>query len=74
MQVNVPSGSVCMIGEEAFDLLQWHFHSPSEHALASRREAMEVHLVHRNPKTGESLLCMNQQVPIRGSAIIFVYL
>jgi carbonic anhydrase len=31
-----------------YDLLQFHFHAPSEHTLAGRYAAMEVHLVHRS--------------------------
>lgn len=30
-----------------YDLLQFHFHSPSEHAFDERRTEMEAHLVHR---------------------------
>lgn len=34
------------------ELLQYHFHTPSEHALDNKRYAMEAHLVHRNLATG----------------------
>jgi carbonic anhydrase len=30
-----------------FDLVEFHFHHPSEHAWRGRRYAMELHLVHR---------------------------
>ena len=33
-------------------LPQYHFHTPSEHALNGKRFAMEVHLVHRNVNSG----------------------
>ena len=34
------------------ELLQFHFHTPSEHAVNGKRYAMEAHLVHRNRSTG----------------------
>ena len=36
------------IDGERYELVQFHFHTPSEHTLAGRRFDMEVHLVHRN--------------------------
>ena len=36
------------IGGERFELLQFHFHEPSEHRVAGSAEAMELHFVHRN--------------------------
>lgn len=33
-------------------LLQYHFHTPSEHSIDGQRAAMEAHLVHRNADTG----------------------
>lgn len=46
IEAKVPSGSSVTIGSERFDLTQFHFHSPSEHAVAAKRSAMEVHFVH----------------------------
>ncbi len=40
--------STLMVGDVPYKLLQFHFHSPSEHARDGRRFPMEVHLVHRN--------------------------
>ena len=31
-----------------FELKQFHFHHPSEHALSGERTAMEAHFVHAN--------------------------
>lgn len=48
VQVNFPEGSCgAVIGNKKLELLQFHFHTPSEHALNGRRYAMEAHLVHR---------------------------
>ena len=40
--------STLMVGDVPYSLLQFHFHSPSEHAHDGRRFPMEVHLVHKN--------------------------
>ncbi|CAI5949146.1 unnamed protein product [Closterium sp. NIES-65] len=49
MQVNFPGGSnTCEIGGRKLELLQYHFHAPSEHSFNGIRTAMEVHLVHRD--------------------------
>ncbi|KIZ05223.1 carbonic anhydrase [Monoraphidium neglectum] len=53
MQVNFAKGSqVLLCGGSELELLQYHFHTPSEHAFDGDRTAMEVHLVHKNATTG----------------------
>lgn len=41
-------GSTLTINDETYELLQFHFHTPSEHLIAGAAAAMEMHLVHRN--------------------------
>ncbi|KAI8470997.1 MAG: alpha carbonic anhydrase [Monoraphidium minutum] len=54
MQVNYAKGSQKLVcGGAELELLQFHFHTPSEHAFDGDRTAMEVHLVHRNNTTGQ---------------------
>lgn len=48
IQVNVDNGSTLTIGAETFRLLQFHFHTPSEHAKNGYRFPMEAHFVHVN--------------------------
>jgi carbonic anhydrase len=48
IQVNYAPGSSITINGEKYVLLQFHFHTPSEHQIAGKASAMEVHLVHRN--------------------------
>jgi hypothetical protein len=56
MQANFEKGSQTMFcGGLELELLQFHFHTPSEHAFDGERAAMEVHLVHRNIATGEAV-------------------
>ncbi len=40
--------STLMLGDVSYQLLQFHFHAPSEHARDGQRYAMEVHLVHKS--------------------------
>jgi carbonic anhydrase len=48
IQVNYTEGDVLSIGEEQFPLVQYHFHSPSEHTVSGKHYAMEMHLVHQS--------------------------
>ncbi|PZV19638.1 MAG: carbonate dehydratase [Pseudanabaena sp.] len=48
IQVNYSQGSTITINDEKYSLLQFHFHTPSEHNINSKASAMELHLVHRN--------------------------
>ncbi|HYB33216.1 MAG TPA: carbonic anhydrase family protein [Steroidobacteraceae bacterium] len=51
MQVNAATGSGGItVGGEHYDLLQFHFHRPSEERIHGRRYALVAHLVHRNAK------------------------
>ena len=49
IQVNCDKGSTLIFDEEAYILLQFHFHSPSEHQIGRKPFAMETHLVHQGP-------------------------
>lgn len=49
IQVNCAPGSKTMINGESFDLLQFHFHHPSEHLLSGKAFDMELHFVHKSP-------------------------
>ena len=48
IQINITPGNRITLGDEDFDLLQFHFHHPSEHAIKGQRYLMEAHFVHRN--------------------------
>lgn len=52
MQMNFPPGQTCKLRGVEYELVQLHFHTPSEHSLDGKRTAMEVHLVHKSKKTG----------------------
>jgi carbonic anhydrase len=44
----VPSGSFVEIEGDRYDLVQFHFHAPSEHKVASAPYDMEMHLIHKS--------------------------
>ena len=46
------AGSTFTVNGEDFDLLQFHFHTESEHTVNGTHYAMEAHLVHKNTTTG----------------------
>lgn len=48
IEVPCAPGSTLVLGDDTYDLVQFHFHVPSEHAMAGRRSSMELHLVHQN--------------------------
>ncbi len=48
IQVNVEPGSTLTIGKETFDLLQFHFHRPSEEQVEGKNAAMVAHFVHKS--------------------------
>ena len=48
VQVNLPAGQTLKIGDQRYELLQFHFHTPSEETVAGRHAAMVAHFVHRN--------------------------
>ena len=46
VQINYDSGSNITIGDKKYQLLQFHFHAPSEHAIDGDLADAEVHFVH----------------------------
>jgi len=50
IQLNLKKGSYIVVDGERFDLLQFHFHSPSEEQLNGKNQDMVAHLVHKSAK------------------------
>lgn len=48
IQLNFATGSHITVGGEKYELLQVHFHRPSEHLIGGKNFPMEAHFVHRN--------------------------
>ena len=49
-QVNLPPGNFITYAGTKFELLQFHFHTPSEHTIDGKAAPMEVHFVHKSPE------------------------
>jgi carbonic anhydrase len=47
IQVVCAPGSHTVIGNDTFNLVQFHFHHPSEHLLSGKVSEMELHFVHK---------------------------
>jgi len=48
IQVNYEEGSYVKINGKKYNLLQFHFHAPSEHTVNGKHFDMEAHLVHKS--------------------------
>lgn len=47
IQVNYSEGDTLTIGDVSYELIQFHFHSPSEHTVKGKHYPMEMHFVHK---------------------------
>ena len=56
IQANGGAGSHVMLGGLRYELLQFHFHAPSEHTVDGRPYAMECHFVHKTENGGLTVL------------------
>jgi carbonic anhydrase len=65
--VGAPASFV-MVGAQQYDLLQFHFHTPSEHTVNGTGTAMEVHFVHLRsgalPCDPEALLVIGAMIKV----------
>ncbi|MFA7296231.1 MAG: carbonic anhydrase family protein [Dehalococcoidia bacterium] len=52
IQADVEKGSLIEIDGQPFELVQFHFHAPSEHTLNGKPFAMETHFVHKHKDGG----------------------
>lgn len=48
IQVNYDAGSSITYNENTYQLVQFHFHHPSEHFIDGKPSDMEIHFVHRD--------------------------
>lgn len=56
VQIDAAPGNRLVVGEDVYDLIQFHFHRPSEHRLRGRRFPLECHFVHRGTDGGLAVL------------------
>mgnify|MGYP003476842282 FL=1 len=69
IQVNCAAGSKSMIDGESYDLLQFHFHHPSEHVIDGKPAAMELHFVHKNAAGNLAVLGVMLDVGAENAAL-----
>lgn len=50
LQITYENGSFMEIAGKQYELLQFHFHSPSEHKIHGKRADLVAHLVHKSQK------------------------
>ena len=51
IRVDYQSGSSLTLEDRQYELLQFHFHQPSEHLVSGKAANMEAHFVHQNRET-----------------------
>jgi carbonic anhydrase len=47
IEVRSELAQTLFVGDKAFSLVQFHFHSPAEHTVAGAVEPLEIHFVHQ---------------------------
>lgn len=52
VQVNYDAGSYIELDGVRYDVAQFHYHAPSEHAVDGKLFAAELHIVHKNADGG----------------------
>ncbi len=52
VQVNYDAGSYIELDSVRYDVAQFHYHAPSEHAVDGKLFAAELHIVHKNADGG----------------------
>ncbi len=58
IQINAEPGQKLVVGADHFELVEYHFHHPSEHRIEGRRYAMELQLVHRHSSSRLAVLAV----------------
>ncbi len=56
IQVNSIPGNFILLDNQKFELLQFHFHYPSEHRVKGQNYPMEIHFVHKNQQGSLAVL------------------
>jgi carbonic anhydrase len=69
IEVPVEPGSSIRVGQDGYQLLQFHLHAPSEHMVDGKPAAAELHLVHRNALLDLAVVGVMIQVAPPGVAV-----
>lgn len=69
IQINYQAGSALVVDGRRYELIQFHFHKPSEESVHGRHHAMVAHLVHMNDQGELAVVAVLMQ---RGKANAFL--
>lgn len=72
VEVPIPAGArnTLRLGGELYDLSQYHFHAPSEHAVDGRPADLEAHFVHTNAQGATAVVGVFYQVGHRSNPVV----
>src|SRR5690349_14266931 len=73
IQVNVEPGSSITVDGVRYDLVQFHFHKPSEEIIDGRQFAMVAHLVHRDDKGNLAVIAVPLKAGVENPVIATVW-
>jgi len=73
LQVAYAPGSSIELEGNRFDLVQFHFHHPSEHRIEDQDYPMELHLVHRDRSGNLAVLGIMIEAGAENSALLGVW-
>ena len=69
VQVSYDAGSTMQVEGERYELEQFHFHGPSEHEVAGREYALEIHFVHQSAAGQLAVVGVFADVGVRHGAL-----
>ena len=69
IEVKVQKGNALYVGGRRYELLQFHFHTPSENTIAGKRFPMEMHLVHKDASGRLAVVGVMIEPGVRGHPI-----
>jgi carbonic anhydrase len=58
VEVDYPPGSSITVGGKTYQLVQFHFHHPSEALIHGKRSQLEVHLVHSDAEGNKAVIAV----------------
>jgi carbonic anhydrase len=58
VQVNYPLGSYIKVGDRTYQLLQFHFHHPSEEQIQGKSHDLVIHLVHQDAEQHKAVVAV----------------
>ena len=73
IQVAVPPGSTISVGDHAYELQQFHFHTPSEEAVAGKRAPLVAHFVHKDAEGKLAVVAVLFEVGAPSAALAPVF-